>query len=48
LLVGFFLNDLEVVPVADIITGIAFAVYIPHALYCCCKVFIFLNISASF
>jgi hypothetical protein len=40
-LVGFFLNDFEVVPVAAVITGFTFTVYIPHALYCCCKVFIF-------
>ena len=35
----YFLNDLEMVPVAPIITGGCF--YIPHALYFYCEVFIF-------
>jgi len=41
LLVGYFMNEMEVVPVADIMTDITSAVYIPHALYFYCKVFIF-------
>jgi len=40
-LVRYFMNDLEVVPIADIITSFTFTLYIPHALYCCCKFFIF-------
>jgi len=47
MLLTYFLNDFEIVPVAPIITGITFVFtfhmrfYIPHALYFCCKVFIF-------
>ena len=37
----YFLNDLEMVPVAPIITRITTCFYIPHALYFCCEVFIF-------
>jgi hypothetical protein len=40
-LLGYFLNDFEIVPVASIITGIMFVFYIPHELYFYCKVFIF-------
>ena len=39
MLLTYFLNDLEIFPVAPIITGITF-LYIPHALYFYCKVFI--------
>ena len=42
MLLAYFLNDFEIVPVAPIITGITFVFfYIPHAPYFCCKVFIF-------
>ena len=41
ILLKYFLNDFEIVPVAPIITGITFVFYIPHALYFYCKVFIF-------
>jgi hypothetical protein len=41
LLVGYFLNDLEVVPIADIIIDTTLTLHIPHALYFCCKIFIF-------
>jgi len=41
MLLTYFLNDFEIVPVAPIITGITFVFYIPHALYFYCKVFIF-------
>ena len=41
MLLTYFLNDSEIVPVAPIITGITFVFYIPHALYFDCKVFIF-------
>jgi len=33
MLLKYFLNDFEIVPVAPIITGITFVFYIPHALY---------------
>ena len=39
----YFLNDLEMVPVAPIITGITLGFYSPHALYFYCEVFKFLN-----
>jgi hypothetical protein len=35
------MNDFEIVPVAPIITGVAFVFYIPHALYFYFKVFLF-------
>jgi len=41
MLLTYFLNDFEMVPVALIITGTTFVFYIPHALYFYCKVFIF-------
>ena len=41
MLLTYFLNDFEIVPVAPIITGITSCFYIPHALYFYCKVFIF-------
>jgi hypothetical protein len=41
MLVRYFLNDFEVVPVAPIITGVTFVFYILYALYFYCKVFIF-------
>ena len=41
MLLTYFPNDFEIVPVAPIITGITFIFYIPHALYFYCKVFIF-------
>jgi len=41
MLLTYFLNDSEIVPVAPIITGITFVFYIPHALYFYCKIFIF-------
>ena len=37
----YFLNDLEMVPVAPIITGITLVFNIPHTLYFCCEVFMF-------
>ena len=40
-LLTYFLNDYEIFSVAPIITGITLCFYIPHALYFCCKVFIF-------
>jgi len=40
MLLTYFLNDLEIFPVAPIITGITFLFYIPHALYFYWKVFI--------
>jgi len=40
MLLGYFLNDFEVVPVAPFITGIT-CFYVSHMLYFCCKVFIF-------
>ena len=40
-LLTYFLNVFEIVPVALIITGITFSFYIPRALYFYCKVFIF-------
>jgi hypothetical protein len=48
MLLMYFLNDFEMVPVAPIITGITLVFYIPHALYFYCKVFIFKIFSASF
>ena len=44
MLITYFLNDFEIVPVAPIITGITFWFYIPHALYFYCKVFIIIII----
>jgi hypothetical protein len=44
MLLTYFLNDFEMVPVAPIITGITFVFYIPHALYFYCRVFIYLLI----
>jgi len=41
MLLTYFLNDFEIVPVAPIITGITFVFCIPHALCFYCKVFIF-------
>ena len=41
ILLTYFLNDFEIVPVTPVITGITFAFYIPHALYFYCKFFIF-------
>ena len=41
MLLTYFLNDFEIVPVAPIITGITFVFYIPQALYFYCKVFMF-------
>jgi len=42
MLLTYFLNVFEIVLVAPISTGITFVFsYIPHALYCYCKVFIF-------
>ena len=41
MLLTYFLNDYETVPVAPINTGITFVSYIPHAMYFYCKVFIF-------
>ena len=41
MLLTSFLNDFEIVPVTPVITGINFVFYIPHALYFCCKIFIF-------
>ena len=40
MLLTYFLNDFEIVPVAPIITGIIFVFYIPRALYFYCKVFV--------
>ena len=37
MLLTYFLNDYEMVPVAPNITGITFVFYIPHALYFYCK-----------
>ena len=44
MLLTYFLNDFEIVPVAPVITGITFVFYIPHVLYLYCKVFIFQNL----
>ena len=41
MLLTYFLNDFEIVPVVPIFTGITFLFYIPHALYFYCKIFIF-------
>ena len=41
MLLTYFLNDLKMVQVAPIITGITPCFYIPHALYFYCDVFIF-------
>ena len=43
MLLMYFLNDFEIVPVAPIITGTTYHLcfYIPHALHFYCKVFIF-------
>ena len=41
MLLTYFLNVFDIVPVAPIITGITFCFYIPYALYFYCKVFIF-------
>ena len=46
MLLTYFLNDFEIVPVAPIVTGITFIFYIPHVLYFYFKVFIVF--SASF
>ena len=40
MLLMYFLNDFEIVPVIPIITGYHLCFYIPHALYFYCKVFI--------
>jgi hypothetical protein len=44
----YFLNDFEIVPVAPIITGITLVFYIPHMLYFYCKVLIFQNLLSLF
>jgi hypothetical protein len=44
MLLRYFLNDFEMVPVAPIITGITFVLNIPYALYFCCKLFILYNL----
>jgi hypothetical protein len=41
MLLTYFLNDFEMVPVAPLITGYHPCFYIPHALYFYCKFFIF-------
>ena len=41
MLLTYFLNDFEIVPVAPIITGYHLCFYIPHTMYFYCKVFIF-------
>ena len=41
MLLTYFLNDFEIVPVAPIITGITFVFTFHNALYFYCKVFIF-------
>ena len=41
MLLRYCLNDFETVPIAPVITGTIFIFYIPHAFYCCGKVFIF-------
>ena len=43
MLLSYYKNDFEMVPVAPIIIGIALALcfHIPHAVYLYCKVFIF-------
>jgi len=43
MLFRYLLNDFEIVPVALIITGVAFAFSLPHALNFCCEVFVYLN-----
>jgi len=48
MLLTYYLNDFEIVPVTPIITGITFDFYIPHALYFYCKIFIFFNILGFF
>jgi hypothetical protein len=44
----YFLNDFEMVPIAPIITGNNLFFYIPHTLYFYCKVFIFQNLHGFF
>ena len=41
MLLMYFLNDFEMVPVAPIITGITLVFYLSHALYFYCQVLIF-------
>jgi len=48
MLLTYFLNDFETVPVAPIITDITFVFYIPHGLYFYCKSLYFRIFSASF
>jgi hypothetical protein len=40
----YFLNDFEMVPVAPVITGITLVFTFPHTLYFYCKVLIFHNL----
>jgi hypothetical protein len=47
MLLTYFLNDFEMVPVAPITTGVS-RFYIPHVLYFYCEVFIFSNLLGLF
>jgi len=44
MLLTYFLNDFEIVPVAPIILPVSPLFYIPHVLYFYCKVFIIIII----
>ena len=48
MLLTYFINDFEIVPVAPIINGYHLCFYIPHGVYFCCKVFIFYNLLSLF
>jgi hypothetical protein len=41
MLLMYFLNDFEMVPVAPVIIGIIFVFYVSHMLYVYCEVFVF-------
>ena len=47
MLLRYFLNDFEMVPVTPIITGIT-CFYIPHALYFCCRVLVLKDLLSFF
>jgi hypothetical protein len=47
-LLGDFLNDFQMVPVAPFVFDVTFVVYILHALCFCCQIFIFQNLCGVF
>jgi hypothetical protein len=47
MLLRYFRNDFQMVPVAPVVTGSHFGFYIPHVLYFCCQIIIIIIIMLS-